>query len=91
MTLQEQEKFICKRLKTEREKANLSQMELSLESGVSQNMITYIENGKRTPTLTTVLKLCNAIGISPAILFPADNIEKQNAKETIISLVERFM
>ncbi len=91
MTVEEQELFVCKRLKSEREKANLSQMELALESGVSQNMITYIENGKRTPTVTTVLKLCNALGISPAILFPAENKEKQNAKETIISLVERFM
>lgn len=91
MTVEEQELFICKKLKTEREKAHLSQMELALESGVSQNMITYIENGKRTPTITTVLKLCNAIGISPAVLFPAVDMEKQKAKETILSLVERFM
>lgn len=91
MTIEEQELFVCKKLKSEREKANLSQMELSLESGVSQNMITYIENGKRTPTVTTVLKLCNAIGISPSILFPANDSEKQNAKETIINLVEKYM
>ena len=91
MTVEEQELFVCKRLKAEREKANLSQMELALESGVSQNMITYIENGKRTPTVMTILKLCNAIGISPAILFPANDTEKKAAKETIISLVERFM
>ena len=91
MTVEEQELFVCKKLKSEREKANLSQMELALESGVSQNMITYIENGKRTPTVTTVLKLCNAIGISPSVLFPAANEEKQKAKETIINLIERFM
>ena len=80
-----------KKQTSEREKANLSQMELSLESGVSQNMITYIENGKRAPTITTVIKLCNAIGISPAVLFPANDSERQDAKETILSLVERFM
>ena len=91
MTIEEQEQFVCKRLKAEREKANLSQMELSLESGVSQNMITYIENGKRAPTITTVLKLCNAMGISPAVLFPANDTNKQKAKETIIELIQRFM
>ena len=32
-------------------------------------MITYIETGKRSPTLKTIIKLCNAIGISPAKLF----------------------
>ncbi len=91
MTIEEQEQFVCKRLKEEREKANYSQMELSLESGISQNMITYIENGKRTPTITTILKVCNALHISPAILFPSDDTNKQKAKETIIELIQRFM
>ena len=91
MTIEEQEQFVCKKLRQERENAHFSQMELALESGVSQNMITYIENGKRTPTLTTLIKLCNAMRISPAILFPAADDDKQKAKETIINLVQRFM
>ena len=45
--LEDQEKQVLKRLK---ENAQLSQLELSYRSGVSQNMITYIETGKRTPT-----------------------------------------
>ena len=91
MTIEEQEQFIYKRLRQEREKLNLSQMELSLESGVSQNMITYIENGKRTPTVNTLIKLCNAMNITPAILFPSNDTDRQNAKDTIIELVQRFM
>ena len=91
MTIEEQENFVCKRLREEREKSNFSQMELSLESGISQNMITYIENGKRTPTITTVLKLCNALKISPAVLFPSADNDKQKAKEMIIDLIQRFM
>lgn len=35
MTIEEQEKYVCAQLKKEREKHNLSQMELSYESGVS--------------------------------------------------------
>ncbi len=91
MTIEEQERFVCKRLRQERENAQFSQMELALESGVSQNMITYIENGKRTPTVSTLLKLCNAMHISPAVLFPAIDSDRQKAKETILDLVQRFM
>ncbi len=69
MTIEDQEKLIYRRLKREREKQNITQLELSFSSGVSQNMITYIENGKRTPTLHTILKLCNALKINPATLF----------------------
>lgn len=91
MTIEEQEKYICTKLKKEREKHNLSQMELSYESGVSQNMITYIETGKRTPTINTILKLCNAMKISPALLFPKEISDRQEAKLTVLELVEKFM
>ena len=88
MTIKEQEQFVYRRLRQGRENANFSQMELSLESGVSQNMITYIENGKRTPTVSTLLKLCNAMHISPAILFSATDNDKQKAKDMVIDLLK---
>lgn len=91
MTIEEQEKYICAQLKKERENHNLSQMELSYESGVSQNMITYIETGKRTPTINTILKLCNAMKVSPAVLFPKDISDKQEAKSTVLALIEKYM
>lgn len=96
MTIEEQEKIIYKRLKREREKQNISQLELSYSSGVSQNMITYIENGKRTPTIHTILKLCNALKISPSILFievntEASDSEKENAKQTVLDLIKKYM
>lgn len=73
------------------EKRNLSQMELSYESGVSQNMITYIEIGKRTPAINTILKLCIAMKISPALLFPQNISDRQEAKLKVLELVEKFM
>lgn len=91
MTLEEQEKYVCNQLKIEREKRQLSQLELSFESGVSQNMITYIENCKRTPTLNTILKLCNALKIDPSVLFPKFDMERESAKRTILELVQRYM
>lgn len=80
-----------RRLKSFREERNISQLELSLQSGVSQNMITYIETGKRTPTLRTIIKLCDALQVSPAKLFEEDNIEKENAKQSIIEMVKKYM
>lgn len=96
MTIEEQENAIYKRLKQEREKQNISQLELSYSSGVSQNMITYIENGKRTPTLHTILKLCNALKINPSTLFIEANIQssetdKEKAKQTVLDLIGKYM
>ena len=82
---------MCDRLKAEREKKGLSQMELSLESDVSQGMITYIENKKRTPTLNTILKLCAALKIEPQVLFPKSEVDRIAAKRTVLDLIEHFM
>jgi len=67
-------------------------MTLAYESGVSQNMITYIETGKRTPTLNTLLKLCAAMKIDPSVLFPQTaSLSKDEAKKTIINLIELYL
>lgn len=87
----EQEKRVVLRLKEIREKTQLSQLELSFRSGVSQNMIAYIETGKRTPTLTTLLKLCNALNVTPAILFEDTSDEVKSAKATVLELITRYM
>lgn len=85
------EKNVLKKLKYYREKKNISQFELSLESGVSQNMITYIETGKRTPTLRTLIKLCYALQISPAKLFEENNKEKEDLKHQLIEAILKYM
>ena len=92
MDVHELELYVCRRLKQERERLGYSQMMLAYESGVSQNMITYIETGKRTPTLNTLLKLCAAMKIDPSVLFPQNAIlSKDEAKKTIINLVELYL
>lgn len=85
------ERNVLKKLKYYREKKNISQFELSLESGVSQNMITYIETGKRTPTLRTLIKLCYALQISPAKLFEENNNEKEDLKHQLIEAILKYM
>ena len=56
MIVREQQSLVINRLRKEREKAGLSQLELALRAEISQNMINYIETGKRTPSLDTILK-----------------------------------
>jgi len=82
---------VAKRLKEERERLRISQMDLSFKAGLSQNQVNYIENGKRIPNLYTILCICKALQINPATLFEKEDCERQEARETIIRLVTRFM
>jgi transcriptional regulator with XRE-family HTH domain len=84
-------KNIAKRLREEREKFRISQMDLSLKAGLSQNQVNYIETGKRTPNLYTILSICKALQISPAVLFEEQDAQQKEAREMIINLVSRFM
>ena len=84
-------RHIAKRLREEREKQKISQMELSFKAGLSQNQVNYIETGKRTPNLYSFLSICKALQINPAVLFQSESAEQQEARETVIRLVSRYM
>lgn len=77
-------KIIADRLKNARIKAGITQLELSFRSGVSQGMITYIEQGARNPALKTVLKLCDALNIRFSDLL--DGIEPGADKSNVAQL-----
>jgi transcriptional regulator with XRE-family HTH domain len=58
---------------------------------ILDNEIEYIETGKRTPNLYSLLSICKALQINPAALFEPDEIGHKEAHETIIRLVSQFM
>ncbi len=91
MTIQEQELQVYSRLKRLREKAKISQLELSISAGVSQNMIAYIENGKRTPTLKTLLKLCDALHVSPSVLFNDTDNDAEEVREAMHRYIDYYV
>ena len=91
MIVREQQSLVINRLRKEREKAGLSQLELALRAEISQNMINYIETGKRTPSLDTLLKICNAMNINPSILFSDTEEEKEEAKRQVLDIIQRWM
>ncbi len=86
-----QVKHVLVRLREERQKANMSQMELSFAAGLSQNQVNCIESGRNIPNLYTLIKLCDALKIRPEILFSMPDEERENAKNEIISLVKKYI
>lgn len=88
---QEQLDFILSRLKEERQKANMSQIELSFAAGLSQNQVNCIESGRNIPNLYTLIKLCDALHIRPEILFSQNDEQREKAKNEIISLVKKYL
>ncbi len=88
---QKQVKHVLVRLREERQKANMSQMELSFAAGLSQNQVNCIESGRNIPNLYTLIKICDALKIRPEILFTMQDEERENAKNEIISLIKKYI
>ena len=85
---------IIGRIKTIREGKGLSQLDLSLASGVSQTAISQIETGRKSPTLATFLRLCDALEISPETVLERslDDDEKRKIdKQLALEIIEKWM
>ncbi|MGO8765034.1 MAG: helix-turn-helix domain-containing protein [Limisphaerales bacterium] len=50
-------------LQKERERRKLSKYFVAQESGLSPQMIAYVERGDRNPTLETVLRMAEALNV----------------------------
>ncbi|MFI3326664.1 MAG: helix-turn-helix transcriptional regulator [Clostridia bacterium] len=57
-------KLIGKRIQSARENAGLSQEQLAENADISHTFMTKIECGNRTPSLETLVKICNALNVS---------------------------
>ena len=85
---QKQVQAVLSKIREERQKANMSQMELSFAAGLSQNQVNCIESGRNIPNLYTLIKICDALKIRPEILFSASDEEREKVKNEIITLVK---
>jgi len=52
---------ICKNIVNYRKKAGMTQVQLSIASGASEDYIYRIEKGKRTPSLERLFKIAAAL------------------------------
>jgi len=66
---QNKEEIFGKILQDERKAKKISQEKLAKLTGLDRTFISLIENGKRNPTFTTILKICLALELEPSELF----------------------
>ena len=52
------------RLKRRGERAKLSQGALAKKAGIAQSTLSYIEKGEKSPTMDTVVAICDGLKIS---------------------------
>lgn len=64
------------KLKELRQSQGKSQEELAHESLLDRTYISMLERNIKSPTVTTVIKIANALSISPALFFDTENMEK---------------
>lgn len=60
-------------------KRKMTQAELSRQTGISKEFITKIINGLSYPTITTAVKIADALGVSLDWLAGRDEPDKQTA------------
>lgn len=65
------------RLKELREQRNISMRSLATKSGLSANALSMIERGKTSPSVSTLYKLADALGISITAFFGTGTDKKQ--------------
>ena len=62
-------KAFSEHLRVLREKRGLSQQRLSELAGLNRNYVSDVERGRRNPCLNNIVKLAEALDVSPAELF----------------------
>jgi len=65
----QEEEIFGKMLQEERKAKKISQEKLAKLAGLDRTFISLIENGKRSPTFSTILKISSALDIAPSELF----------------------
>lgn len=99
----EQEKEIGKQLVAYRERAGLTQQEVGDLTGLTSDQIGLLERGQRNWTLSTLIKVTNALDISLTALFQPfeqnneqinqflQNIERNPKKETLLKAFNEIL
>ena len=53
-----------------RKKKKISQITLSLDSGIARSFLADLERGKANPSVSTLMKIAKALGVEIRTLFP---------------------
>jgi transcriptional regulator with XRE-family HTH domain len=88
MDIQGQMQYVIRQIKKLRNQKSISQIELSLKSGLSQSFLANLEKGTKLPSVLTIIKIADALEVSPKDFFPVIVETKQQVKNQIINLLE---
>lgn len=95
MTNEEMLEYVANSIRRIRLAKRLSQLELSASANMSQSFIANLETGKKEPSAMTLIRLANALEVSPREFFPdiyeisVANVKSEIKKE-IIELLNRL-
>lgn len=95
MTNEEMLRYVSNSIRNIRNSKKLSQFELSIRADMSQSFIANLETGKKEPSAMTLIRLANALEVSPREFFPdiyeisVANVKNEIKKE-IIELLNRL-
>ena len=95
MTNEEVLKYVSYAIRTIRKQKNISQMELCLRANMSQGFLTNIETGKKEPSTMTLIRIAEALEVSPREFFPESTKDseinvKNEIKSEIMELLSRL-
>lgn len=95
MTNEEVLKYVSYAIRAIRKQKNISQMELCLRANMSQGFLTNIETGKKEPSAMTLIRIAEALEVSPREFFPESTNEsdinvKNEIKSEIMELIARL-
>ena len=69
MVMKDEAKRLGTNLKRIRTKQSINKIEIAKTLGVDRSFVSNIENGKNNPTLSTIIKLAQALDVSVDELF----------------------
>ena len=93
MTNEEVLDYVVKSVRIIRKQKKVSQTELCLRANMSQGYLTNLETGKQEPSVMTIIRIADALQVSPRDFFPEPNQQseatvKDKLKKEIHALID---
>ena len=95
MTNEEMMDYVISSIRKLRKIKNISQLELSIRANMSQSFLANLETGKKEPSAMTLIRIAEALEISPREFFPETTTSpeltiKSEIKNEIIGLLAKL-
>ena len=95
MTNEEMLEYVVSSIRRIRKAKNVSRLDLSIRANISQSCLANIETGKKEPSAMTLIRIAEALEVSPREFFPESTNEsdinvKNEIKSEIMELLARL-